>query len=140
MTKKFDDSGFKDALTDYAKFIFESLGNYEYEEWKNHPDTVDGEIKKNLIYKEYGFEDDSTPENKPYTQEGVLIEDPDLTDEQIKTAVEAYKKRQDSGRGPKSKTKKWAQRINSGDAMLEDAKEKLPESTFYKLKREFDLQ
>jgi hypothetical protein len=139
MARKFDQTGFEDALTKYAKFIFEDLGKREYEEWKSHLDEGFDDRKKRLLFDEFGFEDDSTPENEPYSQGGVFIEDPDLTEDEIRTAVEAYKKRQESGRGPESKTAKWAERIQSGDATLEEAKEELPESTFYKMKREYDV-
>ena len=78
------------------------------------------------------------------TTETNLDVETDLTDDEIEKAISWYERKKKSQKenpgGRPSKTKKWAQRINSGDATLEDAKEELPESTFYKLKREFDLE
>lgn len=65
------------------------------------------------------------------------IDENDLSEEDVISRLKKYESMTD---GRPSKTKKWAQRINSGDATLEDAKDELPESTFYKLKREFDLE
>ena len=137
MVERMDESGFRDAINDFLNFMRQEYSNVQFgniDMWMEDEESVYDRRRK-LLWSEYGFDEDVETNS---CNCGGVFEETDLSEEEIQKAIEMYESIQ-SNAGRPSKTEKWAARIQSGDATLEEAKDALAQSTFYKMKREFDL-
>ena len=137
MSVQFVETGLNDLLDDFARKVLEDVNGVTYDDLVAHHGRRVVDVWKSDLIEEYGQDVESN-----FSQSNVIQIDKETTSlsaEEIESAIEAWENRKESDLGRPSKTEKWAARIQSGDATLEEAKDALAQSTFYKMKREFDL-
>ena len=80
----------------------------------------------NILLESYGKEVDSSKTG--------LFNEYDLSEEEVRDALEWKVRDKDSAGGRPSKVEKWAERIENNAATLEDARQDMSDPTWYRLK------
>ena len=98
----------------------------EFGKWRNSNGERAFEAAK-MYLQTYG--DESSELNNSFLNEY------DMDESEIRSAIELKKSFESSERGRPSKVEKWQNRIEDGSATLEDARQDMSDPTWYKLKQ-----
>lgn len=97
----------------------------EFEEWSEQA-FEEAHKAAQLYLDEYGSEVDG--------KESMFLNEYDLNEQQMRASLEWGEKKFDNPGGRPSKVDRWADKIESGDATVEEARDHMSDPTWYKLK------
>ena len=97
----------------------------EFGEWVD-AEYGDAYERANILLESYGEEVDSSKTG--------LFNEYDLSEEEVRDALEWKVRDKDSAGGRPSKVEKWTERIENNAATLEDARQDMSDPTWYRLK------
>ena len=139
-----DEAAFYDAVEAYQKKVEEESAlseNLSVSMWRRE-NRDEFERFRELVWDEFAYDINTETGSCSYdinTETGSCsIEVPDgMTEEEVRKAIDAYYKNKKRGGRP-SKRERWNKKIENDEATLEEAREHMSNTTWYKLKKEVE--